>query len=477
MKFEYANPKEVGLNADVLTQMLCELEEKAELHSIVIMKDDKVIVDGSWMPYEKDVPQMMHSLSKTGTSLCVGIAASEGKLSLDDKFIEYVREDLPENYDRVLDQVTIYDLLTMQAGSAACANNVYFTALKSDWERTWLGEKRIAEDVGKAFHYDSGCSYTLSKIVSKVMGTTCINLLQERVFSKIGIDHVDWLHSPEGFNTGGWGMYLTARQIARLGQLFLHGGRWNEEQIIPADWVHEMSLMRISKPGCGHKVLSGYGYHFHTGEKLYAAEGAFGQLLICFRELPVVIGITSGTNCEFVPDICQKYIYQALEKQDGNFNGAALAQKMESLHLPFAGGESASDEKEDSLFGRWLLLNQNPREIRKVRFDREDGHLIRIKFELSDSTVKTAWAGYQCWVKNDLFTDYTKRLHCLSYAFSGGVLTIADCMINTSYREEYTFDFSGATVVCGWKPNVTYLDGNDNSKRVFMESTVTYHEK
>ena len=103
--------------------------------------------------------------------------------------------------------------------------------------------------------------------------------------------------------------------------------------------------------------------------------------------------------------------------------------------------------------------------------------MIRIKFELSDSTVKTAWAGYQCWVKNDLFTDYTKRLHCLSYAFSGGVLTIADCMINTSYREEYTFDFSGATVVCGWKPNVTYLDGNDNSKRVFMESTVTYHEK
>lgn len=477
MKFEYANPKEVGLNADVLTQMLCELEEKAELHSIVIMKDDKVIVDGSWMPYEKDVPQMMHSLSKTGTSLCVGIAVSEGKLSLDDKFIEYVREDLPENYDRVLDQVTIYDLLTMQAGSAACANNVYFTALKSDWERTWLGEKRIAKDVGKAFHYDSGCSYTLSQIVSKVMGTTCINLLQERVFSKIGIDHVDWLHSPEGFNTGGWGMYLTARQIARLGQLFLHGGRWNEEQIIPADWVHEMSLMRISKPGCGHKVLSGYGYHFHTGEKLYAAEGAFGQLLICFRELPVVIGITSGTNCEFVPDICQKYIYQALEKQDGNFNGAALAQKMESLYLPFAGGESASDEKEDSLFGRWLLLNQNPREIRKVRFDREDGHLIRIKFELSDSTVKTAWAGYQCWVKNDLFTDYTKRLHCLSYAFSGGVLTIADCMINTSYREEYTFDFSGATVVCGWKPNVTYLDGNDNGKRVFMESTVTYHEK
>ena len=479
MKLEYANPNEVGLNAGVLTQMLCELEERAELHSIVIMKDDKVVVDGSWAPYEKDVPQMMHSLSKTGTSLCVGIAVSEGKLPLDDKFCDYIREDLPENYDKILDQVTIYDLLTMQAGSAACANNVYFTALKSDWERTWLSEKRIAEDVGKAFHYDSGCSYTLSKIVSKVMGTTCINLLQERVFSKIGIDHVDWLYSPEGFNTGGWGMYLTARQIARLGQLFLHEGRWNGEQVIPADWIREMSRTRISKPGCEHKVLNGYGYHFHTGEKLYAAEGAFGQLLICFRELPVVIGITSGTNCEFVPDICQKYIYQALEKQDGDFgsDGIALAEKTESLHLPFASGESSSDGMEDRLFGRWFLLNQNPREIRKVRFDRESGHLIRIRFELADSTVKTAWAGYKRWVKNDLFTDYTKRLHCLSYAFSKNVLTVADCMINTSYREEYTFDFSGSIVSCGWKPNVTYLAGNDNSKRVFMESTVTYHER
>ena len=138
MKSEYATPKSVGLNADVLTQMLRELEEKAELHSIVVIKDDKVVVDGSWMPYEKDIPQMMHSLSKTGTSLCVGIAFSEGKMSLDDKFIDYVREDLPENYDMILDQVTIYDLLTMQAGSAACANNVYFTALKSDWEKTWL---------------------------------------------------------------------------------------------------------------------------------------------------------------------------------------------------------------------------------------------------------------------------------------------------------------------------------------------------
>lgn len=155
MKFEYAAPETVGLNAGAPKKMLCELEEKAELHSIVIIKDDKVVVDGRWTPYEKDIPQMMHSLSKTGTSFCVGIAISEEKLSLDDNFTDSVGEDLPENHDRILDQVTIYDLSTMQASSAACSNNVYFTALKEDWERTWLGEKRIDADVGNVFHYFS----------------------------------------------------------------------------------------------------------------------------------------------------------------------------------------------------------------------------------------------------------------------------------------------------------------------------------
>lgn len=477
MNFDYTTAASVGLDPDVLVQMLCALENAAEPHSIVVLKDDKIVIDGSWAPYEKDTPQMMHSLSKLGTSLCVGIAIDEGKLSLEDRLVDLVRPDLPEHYDSCLDRITLRDLLTMQAGSAACANNVYFTALRSDWERTWLGEKRIAADIGKVFHYDSGCSYTLSQIVSQAMGVSCAQLLQERVFAPAGLGQVDWLSSPEGFNTGGWGMYLTARQIARLGQLFLHQGQWEGRQLIPAGWIQEMSQMRTAKPGCEQNALNGYGYHFHTGEKLYAAVGAFGQLLLCFRELPVVIAITSGTNCNRVADICQTYIERALAASAPRADEKALTEKVRSLRLPFPSGTEPFHKEESRLFGRWILLDQNPRAIAKVRFDREDAQRIRVQFELEDQTVKTAWAGYQRWIKNDLFPDYTKRYHCLSYAFSSDTLAITDCMINTSYRETYTFDFSGGTVTCGWQPNVTYLNGNDNCKRVFAERTVTYYER
>ncbi|WP_461879544.1 serine hydrolase domain-containing protein [Fusicatenibacter sp.] len=215
------------LNAGILLEMIKELEQEAELHSICVLEEGKTVFEGAWAPYSLRVPQMMHSLSKTGTSLCVGMAVSEGKLFLDDYMLDYLRDELPVTYDTTLEKITIRDLLTMQAGSTFCANNVWFTRLTKDWETTWLGQKRNADEIGNGFHYDSGCSYTLSVIVSKVMGKTCLELLKERVFSKMDLPEINWLSSPEGYNTGGWGMYLTAPWIAALGWLIKQNGMWN----------------------------------------------------------------------------------------------------------------------------------------------------------------------------------------------------------------------------------------------------------
>lgn len=123
-----------------------------------------------------------------------------------------------KNTIRHWEDLTIYHLLTMQAGSKECCNNVWFSKLTKDWETNWLKQPKIREDIGKAFHYDSGCSYTLSRIVTKVMGKNCLALMQERVFDKMGFGEINWLTSPEGHNTGGWGMYLTAGKISALAQ-------------------------------------------------------------------------------------------------------------------------------------------------------------------------------------------------------------------------------------------------------------------
>lgn len=452
----------LNLDPVKLQEMIDALTEEAELHSIVIQIRDNVIAKGAWEPFTLEDPQMMHSLSKLGTSLCVGFAVEEGKLNIKDKIFDYIRDELPDNSDPSLEKLTIEDLLTMRAGSLKCCNNVWFSGIEKDWETHWLGEKKISEDIGKVFHYDSGCSYTLSRIVSKVMGKTCLELLEERLFSKMNLGEVNWLKSPEGFNTGGWGMYLTAGQIAKLGQLIIQRGQWNGEQLVSETWVDEMSRPRVTIPDNAGKALDSYAYHMKAGIEIFAAEGAFGQYMICFRNLPIVIAITSGTSSEKLADICLKYIKEAVTfKQRGDsIEEDRLSEKIRNLEIPLPEG----DEKENILWkgflGKRIVFTENPRNIEEVIFTLKDGVL---QMDMSvQGERKQCSAGYKVWYRNDMYPgDFTKEYQCLSYAFQDNELHITNCLINTSYREEYIFVINGSGISCTWKPNVTYLNGNE----------------
>lgn len=459
---------EISWDYGKLYELICHLENEAELHSICIMAQGDILCQGSWKPFSLEKPQMMHSLSKIGTSICVGLAIGEGKLSLEDHFLNYVAEELPREYDPSLEKITIYDLLTMQAGSPFCANNVWFSGLEKDWETCWLGEKKIARDIGNTFHYDSGCSYTLSRIVSEVMGKTCLELLNERVFSEIGLEDVHWLQSPEGFNTGGWGMYLTAPQICRIGQLLIQNGNWKGKQLIPENWVREMTKPRISIPESQGKALDSYAYHIKAGKEIFAAEGAFGQFMICFRSLPVVIAITAGTMCEEIPDLCQKYIQAAAESNDQKQNEKKqLQEKMGSLEIEYPSGNNKAAGLQDMVLNRWITLEENPRNIEQIFIKQEEENVLAIWLKSGEKRLSCR-AGFHRWITNELFPgDFTKETHCLSYAFDGDSLCVKVCLINTSYVEHYTFTCEEGKIHCAWKPNVTYLDGNDNRERFF----------
>ena len=93
------------LNPFKLAKMLEELENTVELHSISVRYKGEKVVEGAWAPFSMEEPQMLHSLSKIGTSICVGFAVDEGKLHLEDKFLDYVREDLPDEYDEALENI------------------------------------------------------------------------------------------------------------------------------------------------------------------------------------------------------------------------------------------------------------------------------------------------------------------------------------------------------------------------------------
>ncbi len=451
-----------NLNPYILLEMLEALENSAEIHSISIRYKGERVLEGAWSPFSLDEPQMMHSLSKIGTSICIGFAVTEGKLKLEDKFLNYVREDLPKKYDKALEEVSVYDLITMQAGSKECCNNVWFSKLEKDWETNWLKQPKIREDIGKAFHYDSGCSYTLSRIVTKVMGENCQSIMQKRVFDKMGLGKINWLQSPEGHSTGGWGMYLTASQISALAQLLLQKGNWNGEQLVPSAWVEEMSKPRVEIPGDEKKALTHYAYHIKAGKEIFAAEGAFGQYLICFRDFPVAIGITSGARDYLAADICLQYIKDAVRFPCPEENLAEgeryLDAKLKNLSLAQPEGNIRFSKKvTEKLFDREITFAENPRKIESALITK-DGYKLKLNLTI-DGEKKELLAGYKVWKTNDLYPDdFTKKCHMVAYSMDKEALYISVGLINTSYKEEYCLWVNSENkVIASWRPNVTYL--------------------
>ena len=416
------------LNPFKLAKMLEELENTVELHSISVRYKGEKVVEGAWAPFSMEEPQMMHSLSKIGTSICVGFAVDEGKLHLEDKFLDYVREDLPDEYDEALENITVYDLLTMQAGSPECCNNVWFSRLEKDWEKNWLGQPKLKEDIGKVFHYDSGCSYTLSRIVTKVMGENCLSIMQKRVFDKLGFGKINW----------------------------------QGEQLVPQWWIEEMGQSRVVIPGDEKKALTHYAYHIKAGKEIFAAEGAFGQYLVCFRELPVAIGITAGAREYLAADICLKYMKEAVsipcpeeKREEGE---KYLEAKIKSLSLPQPEGRLKTAEKELSgLFNREIIFTENPRNIESAKIIPE-GCKLRLEM-IVQGEKKIAYAGFKSWKQNDLYPDdFTKRYHSIAYGMDQETLYLSVGLLNTSYREEYSFWVNSKdTVIATWRPNVTYL--------------------
>ena len=461
MKEHYEKPEKLKMNPQKLLEMLEKLETTVELHSISVRYQGKIVLEGAWTPFDMNTPQMLHSLSKIGTSICVGFAVEAGKLHLKERMIDYVREDLPESYDPVLDNITIYDLLTMQAGSPECCNNVWFSKLEKNWETEWLKQPKIRSDIGKVFHYDSGCSYTLSRIVTKVMGKNCLALMQERVFEPMKLGKISWLTSPEGHNTGGWGMYLTARQISAIGQLLVQKGMWEGKQLIPDWWVEAMSQPRVAIPGDEKKALTNYAYHIKAGKEIFAAEGAFGQYLICFRDYPVSIGITAGVSEYLAADICLKYIKEALEvpckQEELEKAKQQLQEKVQTLHLSYAPGDQEQPgELVKGLFGRKIVFTDNPRHIQEAILSRNGQELIM--YLTIDGEQKICRAGQKKWISNKLYAgDCRQEKHCLSYGYEEDALNISVGLINTSYKEEYCLWINNDTVVGTWVPNVTYL--------------------
>ena len=284
--------------------------DSMDIHSVMIVKNGSVIYS-KWQSEGVDsVAHVLHSVSKTFTATAVGLAIADGKMNLTDKIVDFFPDKLPANVSDNLKAMTVRDLLTMSCGHDEDPTDVIRND-SSDLVNSYLAFP-VKHKPGEFYCYNSLGTYVLSAIVQQVTGQKVVDFLTPRLFEPLHIDKPRWDESPQGINAGGWGLYLKTEDLAKMGQLLLQQGEWNGQQLIPAEWVTEMSKKQVESVNPGTRMeqaaergmtvetsdwMQGYGYQmWRCRPGCFRADGAFGQYIIVIPEKSAVIAITSNTK-------------------------------------------------------------------------------------------------------------------------------------------------------------------------------------
>ena len=165
-----------------------------------------------------------------------------------------------------------------------------------DWIATWLAKP--AKEPGKDFAYDSMSTFLLSAIVQRVTGMTTLQYLQSRFFDAMHITQAEWEESPDGINTGGWGLRVQAETLAKLGLLINGRGKWQGRQLVSEQWIEQATAKQIEcAPSTTPPTDGNQGYCYQMWRSKWPgsirADGALAQYVVMVPEEDLVVVINS----------------------------------------------------------------------------------------------------------------------------------------------------------------------------------------
>lgn len=313
-----AMPEDRGVDGEELAEIIDGLPLQP-VQSMVMVKDGYIV--GEY--YREGDPEKayeINSVTKSITSALIGIAIGDGKIgSVDDPVLNYFPKLAAEETNEDKKSITISHLLSMTSGLdwPEWTEWNYFVEpmLQSkDWPAFVL-QRPIENKPGEMFNYNTGGSQVLATILKNATGLSEYEYARNVLFKPIGITRdLFWYGSPDGTNTGGFGLKMTARDQARFGFLYLHGGKWEDKQIVPANWIADSTSVHAG----GNFFFGQYGYHWWVdsleGEDLYNAMGYAGQYIYVVPRLNLVVVFSSDSPANTaMPQPIMSEIIQAVK--------------------------------------------------------------------------------------------------------------------------------------------------------------------
>lgn len=295
--FVRATPENQGISSDLFAALLRELDasKDTEMHHFMALRHGKVICECNFAPYPKGMWHITHSMCKSITGMAIGMLIEEEKLKLDENIYDIFPDHINAFSKIFRPVITVENLLTMTSGVTFNESGI---VSGNDWLGSFLNAS-VNGKPGTEFQYNSLNTYVLSAIVTKRTGETLTEYLTPRLFGPLGITKYYWETCPKGITKGGWGLFLCAEDMAKLGQLYLQRGKWNGQQLVSEYWI-EISTARHLKT---QNDTYGYGYQLWMEQRPGSFEynGMLGQNVIIYPDMDMVL-VTNAGNKEMFQD-------------------------------------------------------------------------------------------------------------------------------------------------------------------------------
>jgi CubicO group peptidase (beta-lactamase class C family) len=299
-----------------------------DVHSILIYKDEKLILEEYFYGYAKDEPHQLRSATKPFIGALVGIAIKKGMIkSEQDKLLPYFRKqyDSIANLDEAKKEITIEHFLNYRHGMD-CENdnpksegNELKMMESEDWVKHTL-DLPMVQIPGKKSSYCTGCALTLGRLIEIATGEKLEKFAKENLFTPLGISNYNWRFAPDQSSVTTFSqMYLTPRDLVKLAKLYKDGGKWQDQQILPESWVEKTFDMEDGDYG----FLWEHKYFVIDGKRYdsYLASGNGGQKINIWPELNMITVFTGGNYNSYAlygkstppNEMIPKYILKALQ--------------------------------------------------------------------------------------------------------------------------------------------------------------------
>ena len=312
-----SSPEDQQLNRKILKKLSKRIRrnEISGIDSLLITRNGYLVTEQYFNGWGPEDLHTLQSDSKSITSLLVGIAVHQGKISSLDQAVLSFFPEYPRirNLDGRKSAITLRDLLTMRTGLDWSENPYEGSPLfqlnncRCDWLRFVL-DWPMRETPGTRFEYNSGGVILLAGVIRNAAGMPTDTFAQRFLFDPLGITQARWYYGqPDNLPHTGGGLNLRPRDMAKIGYLMLRNGRWGDKQIVSADWVMESTSHAVRYPRTFASRPVDYGYLWWllsvdaqagangTDSDIYTAAGAQGQWIFVIPKYDMVVVSTGDT--------------------------------------------------------------------------------------------------------------------------------------------------------------------------------------